>query len=276
MNSADGAASAPRPDGLVEVHTTSFSSPFDGRRVPAIVAIPRAAASRGCVIAQQASKKESASTAWQTLAWLGLTTFAIDFRDQGAVNDPAATAERIRGTVADLRSAVDYLENQPFCRHNVAYAGVRFAGIVGTLLAADDRRVKAAVLISTPGTFRGALTTRGNSILPGIASDRTQLAAAVRTLSPLDPARFVGRISPRPVLILSGLDDKTISKANARRLQAAARRPKTIVEYRGGHDPTSGPAASSNGQAITSFLLRNLVEPTYGISGNPNGTFTQR
>ena len=107
----------------------------------ALVAIPRATASRGCVIAQSGlgSKKEDSSRAWQALASLGLTTVSIDFRDHGtrasgpaeleqAIRNPNSIAELIRGTVADLRSAIDYLENQPYCRRNVAYAGASLAG----------------------------------------------------------------------------------------------------------------------------------------------------
>ena len=264
--------SAPRQVGLVEVHTIIYTSSFDGSHVTALVAIPRAATSRGCVIAQYGlgSTKENSSRAWQAFASLGLTTVSIDFRDHGArassptelertVRNPASIAELIRGTVADLRSAIDYLENQPYCRRNVAYAGVSLGGAIGTILAATDDRVKAAVLIATPGTFRATLTTPGVPILPGIAHHPARLRAALRILSPLDPARFIGRISPRPVLILSGREDHAVVISNARVLGAAARKPKTILEYRGGHDPGSGPAAAKNGQAIESFLFRYLV-----------------
>jgi pimeloyl-ACP methyl ester carboxylesterase len=272
--------SAPRQEGPVEVHTVTYTSSFDGSRVTALVAIPRGATSRGCVIAQfgLGSTKEDSSRAWQPFASLGLTTVSIDFRDHGArgsgpagleqaVRNPNSIAELIRGTVADLRGAIDYLENQPYCGRNIAYAGVSLGGGIGTILAATDRRVKAAVLIATPGTFRATLTTPGVPILPGITHHPARLRAALRILSPLNPARFVGRISPRPVLILSGREDKAVVLSNARVLEAAAREPKTILEYRGGHDPGAGPAASKNGEAIVSFLLRYLVEPTYGMSG---------
>jgi cephalosporin-C deacetylase-like acetyl esterase len=275
VTSADRRASAPRQDGLVEVHPITYTSSFDGSDVTALVAVPRAAPSRGCVIAQYGlgSKKEDSSRAWQAFASLGLTTVSIDFRDHGArasspaeleqaIRNPNSIAELIRGTVADLHSAIDYLENQPYCRRNVAYAGVSLGGAIGTLLAATDNRVKAAVLIATPGTFRATLTTPGVPILPGIAHHPARLRAALRILSPLDPARFIGRISPRPVLILSGREDPAVVISNARVLEAAAREPKTILEYRGGHDPASGPAGSKNGEAIVSFLLRYVVEPT--------------
>ena len=67
----DGSARAPRPDGLVEVHTITYSSSFDGRRVRGTVAIPRAG-SRGCVLWQDGQgSNEEASAAWQALGSLG-------------------------------------------------------------------------------------------------------------------------------------------------------------------------------------------------------------
>jgi hypothetical protein len=77
-------------------------------------------------------------------------------------------------------------------------------------------------------------------------------------------------------LILSGLKDRTVLMSNARVLQAAARQPKTIVDFNGGHNFAVGGDASNNGQTIASFLLRHVVEPTYGISGKPDGTFLQQ
>jgi dienelactone hydrolase len=278
----------PRSDGLVQVQTVAYRSSLDGSRITGLVATPRASVSRGCVIWQYGlgSRKEDSSKAWQVLAALGLTTFSIDFRHHGArgglqelehvVRNPKSIAELIRGTVADLRSAVEYLDKQSYCHRNIAYAGISLGGIVGSMLAATDNRVKAAVFMSTPGTVRAVLNTPGVPVLPGIARDPARLQAALQVLSPLNPARFIGRISPRPIAILSGLDDKIVTISNARLLQKAARRPKTIVDYRGGHDPTSGPAASSNGRAVAGFLLRYVVEPTYGISGNANGTFRLR
>ncbi|MGH2915022.1 MAG: alpha/beta hydrolase family protein [Solirubrobacteraceae bacterium] len=275
--------------GLVTAHTITYRSSSDGSRVTGLVAIPRAVASRGCVIWQfgLGSTMQDSSQAWQGLASLGLVTFSIDFRDQGArasspdeykqvIRNPNRLAEMIRGTVADLHSAVGFLERQPYCAHTVAYGGVSLGGIVGTILAATDRRVKALELIATPGSFRAVLTTPGDTILPGIARHPAQLAAALRVLSPLDPARFVGRVSPRPVLILSGRKDTTVLLSNARLLQAATRPPRTIIDYDGGHNPALGPAAAATAQAVASFLLRHVVEPSYGISGNENGTFIQQ
>jgi pimeloyl-ACP methyl ester carboxylesterase len=260
---------------LVELHTITFTSSYDGSQVAALEAIPRGVCSRGCVIWQFGfgSQKEDSSQAWRRLASLGLSTFSIDLRHHGARSSGTAELERvsrsptlyaevIRGTVADLRSAIDYLQQQPYCRRNVAVAGVSLGGVIGAILAAIDERIKAAVIMSTPGRWREVLTQSAIPLFQGSAPDPEQLAAAQRILSPLDPARFIGQISPRAVLILNGREDEIVPLSTARALQAAAREPKTVVEYGGGHDPFSGPAGVSNAQAVASFLFRNLVEPT--------------
>ena len=270
----------------MEVHTITYRSSFDGSHVPALVAIPRGVSPRGCVIWQWGfgSTKEDASHVWQCLASLGLATFSIDLRHHGArasnsaevervSQEPTLYAEVIRGTVADLRSAIGYLEKRPYRFQTVASAGVSLGGAITTILTATDERVRAAVIMSTPGSWHEVLAHASLPQQPRIR-DPAALAAADQILSHLDPARFIGRIAPRPVLILSGLEDEIVVTSTARALQAAAHEPKTIVDYRGGHDPFSGPVGASNGDAIASFLLRNVVEPTYGIDGNANGTFS--
>jgi cephalosporin-C deacetylase-like acetyl esterase len=269
-----------RPDGEVSVSTITYRSSFDGSRVAALVAVPRAVPSRGCVIWQfgYGSTKESSSVAWQGLASLGLTTVSIDFRYHGArgsptdleqlQRNPTLPPKLVRGTVGDFHSLIDYLEKQAYCSRNIAFGGVSLGGAIGTIVAATDKRVRAAVLISTPGSWRGVYAAdEWTRTHPSV------MAEFVRLMAPFDPDRFIGRISPRPVLILSGIDDQTVRLPNARALQAAARQPKTIIDYNGGHNPIDTPDAYSNAEAVISFLLRNIVEPTYGITAKADGTF---
>jgi pimeloyl-ACP methyl ester carboxylesterase len=273
-----------RFENLVSVHRVVYPSER-GTRVPALVAIPRADTVRGCLIWEYGlgSRKEDSAIVWPGAAQLGLATFSIDLRNHGerettplprVMEDPSAIAEMVRGSVQDLRSGLDYLEAQPYCRGNIAFGGVSLGGIIGTLLAAGDDRVRAVVLASTPAIWSSLLTTT-NPVLPEIRHEPKREQAALRILSPLDPDRFVGLIAPRPVMILSGREDPIVPHASARALQLAAREPKTIINYTGGHDPSTGSEAPRNDDAIASFLLRNLVEPTYGISAGPTGTYWQ-
>ena len=273
-----------RVDGLVTVHSFSYRS-FDGSRVPALLAVPRGLTTRACLIWQYGlgSNKEQSASVWQGAAGLGLATFSIDFRDHGqrgslqvlarATQNPYSIAEIVRGSVGDLRRGIDYLEAQPYCHKTIAYAGISLGGVIGTILTATDPRIKAAVIMSTPSTWRSLVPS--GIILSQLEHKPAQLAAALKVLAPLDPDRYIGRIPAGRLLILSGRQDSVVPLASALALQAAARNPKTVIDYTGGHDPTSGTAAASNEQAIGSFLLTHIVEPSYGVSAAGLGTYSQ-
>jgi pimeloyl-ACP methyl ester carboxylesterase len=260
---------ATRRERLVNVQEIAYAS-RDGSRVPALLAIPQGIPPRGCLIWEDGlgSRKEDSAFVWQGAAQIGLATFSIDLRDHGeravastplsrVVREPAALAALVRGTVSDLERGVDYLETRPECAHNIGYAGLSLGGIIGTVFAAMDKRVRVAVLMSTPPTWR-ALVTSTDEILPGVVRSPTRLRAALRILAPLDPDAWIGQIAPRPLLLLSGRSDTIVPPHAARALQAAARRPKTVVTYDGGHIPFVGPDATSNEDAIAAFLLSRL------------------
>lgn len=278
-----------RADKLVEIRTVEFPTKVDDTQVTGLMAVPRGVASRGCVIWQFGfrSTKENADYAWQGLAALGLTTFSIDMRSHGAraadageyqqvLDDPKAFDAMVRETVGDLKSAADYLEKRPECDGHIAFAGVSLGGAIGTIFAAEDKRIEAVVLVVTPGNWRQAITSPESPMLRGIINDPAALAEAMKTYAPLDPARFVGKVAPRPVLIISGKSDQTVVFSNARKLQKAAREPKTIFDFDGGHNPAVGPDAERIGNELGSFLLHHMVQPTYDIDSAPNGTFYER
>lgn len=260
--------------GTVTVQRIVYTS-FDGSKVPALMSIPLGAPPRGCLIWENGlgSRKENVSPLWDGAGRLGLALFSIDLRDHGeratspdelaqAVRSPAQLEALVRGTIGDLKSAVGYLEQRPECHHNVAYAGLSLGGMIGSVLTAQDTRIRAVVLMSTPPSWR-SLIMATDQILPGIEHNPEALQAALRDLSPLDPDRWVGRISPRPLLLMIGRDDPLVPPAAARKIEASAREPKAVLNYTGSHIPLTGQAASTNAGRIAGFLLKHVVEPTY-------------
>ncbi len=275
----DSQVVATRPDGLVQAERIVYTT-FDGTRVPAIFAVPYGTV-RACLIWEDGlgSTKYDSESVWQGAAKIGLATFSIDLRDHGergstaellrVVREPAALAALVTGTVRDLQRAVAYLDTQPECHHQVGYAGLSLGGIIGTLLTAGDPQVRVAVLMSTPPTWNALIHSTAHVaiddlrgiFLPGLAGHPAQLRAALRILSPLDPDRYVGRIAPRPLLILAGRDDPIVPPSAAAVFEAAARQPKTIINYDGGHLPLQGVSArvaTANATAITVFLFEHL------------------
>jgi cephalosporin-C deacetylase-like acetyl esterase len=260
----------------VPVDSVTFTA-ADGERVPALFARPpREKRPYPCVIFENGltSRKEQAAFLWAPIASVGVASFTIDLRYHGeratrrvnsavAARDPELLPKMVRGTVLDLRRALDYLESRRDCDpRRLGYVGVSLTAITGALLAGVDDRVRAPALLTGGGNW--AEIVRGDSLLlEGLENrrDRSALRRALRRLAPLDPVRYAGHISPRAVLMVNGRQDRTITPASARALHAAARDPKTVDWYEGGHNVFFGVAGEDVTGELLSWLERELVSP---------------
>lgn len=268
--------------GPVDVRTLSYAA-ADGTRVPALLAVPRASRVTGCLMYEPGigQPKEAAAPLWPWAARLGLAMFTIDPRLTGAradgpitlaqaLSSPDLTVSFLRDDVVDLRRGLDYLERQPLCRRNVGYFGWSAGAMLGVLLAGEDVRIHATVLASLGDTWRASII-HTHLILPGIVTDPGAFEAAVNELSPFDPSRWIAKISPRPVMLVDGRGDPSVPPGDARNLAAAARDPKRILYYSGGHNPFAGPRAASVGKLIAAFLSDNLSHHSDPSSGFRKG-----
>jgi uncharacterized protein len=239
-------------------------SSSDGSHVPAVFVAPRGVSPRGCLIWQNglSSRAQGSAPIWHQAARLGLAVFSIDLSPELAAADPRRVAVAVRESVADLGRGVDYLERRRECRKNIGYAGRNVGGMIGSVLAGSDARIRATVIISTPPTWRSFFAA-SDLIPPHVHQTPAQLRTAERILSPLDPMRWITRISPRPVMVLSGREDPLVPTRAAAQLASAARLPKRIVNYRGS-DPFRGRDAPRTAFLLEDFLLGWLVKPTYG------------
>jgi dipeptidyl aminopeptidase/acylaminoacyl peptidase len=258
--------------GGLKVQRVTYTT-VDGARVPALLASPRRDPVKGCLIYQggAGSTKEQAAPLWAPLAAAGLATFTIDTRYTGArarspavlaavLKDPERIATMIRGDVLDLRRALDLLDARPDCQHNIGYVGTSQGGLLGALLAADDQRIRAAVLMSIGATWRSALFYGRDVLDPGVTDRPQGLRRALRALTPYEAARWIGKIAPRPVMLVDGLRDPRVPVVEALNLKAAAGEPARLLLHRGGHDPFAPPDGSGNADAITLFLYNELVD----------------
>lgn len=256
--------------GPVSVRDLTYAA-VDGTRVPALFATPNQRRSAGCLIYQpgRGTPKEAAASIWPAAARLGLGVFTIDPRYTGArasvsmplnqvLSTPQGLVPFLRNDVTDLRRGLDYLERQPACHHNVGYMGISEGAVLGVLLAGADTRVRATVLCSIAATWRAALYYLPVT-LQGVAGNAAKARAALAELAPLDEARWIRKISPRPVMIVAGLSDPYIPVSSALQLAAAARPPKLFVLHAGGHDPFAGPSGPKVAERIVEFLREYLV-----------------
>jgi hypothetical protein len=131
----------------------------------------------------------------------------------------------------------------------IAMAVTSFAVPFGVLAAADDRRFRNVGLIYGAGDL-GAVLEANVSVRPRLL--RSALAWwAEDTYAEFEPTRHVGKIAPRPLIMVNGIDDPQIPVRAVRALYDAARQPKALIWLRTGHLSPSD-----------SVLIRALVDTT--------------
>jgi dipeptidyl aminopeptidase/acylaminoacyl peptidase len=132
----------------------------------------------------------------------------------------------------DVEAALDFALSQPEVSHVGAWGGSM--GGVATILAAAHRpEIEAVVVDSAFSTLEDEIAVRVPSAImrPFIrffAEQETGISA--QQVRPIDQ---IGRISPRPVLIIQGLADKAIPLDSAQRLYNAAGEPRTLWQENG-------------------------------------------
>jgi dienelactone hydrolase len=148
-----------------------------------------------------------------------------------------AEAFRVRAahTVNDTRRLIDYLVTRPDIATNRIYlVGASYGAVTGSTAAAFDERIRAVVLTYGGGNLRKLLT--GDALRNEIKLWSLPTAIVAWYFgSVADPVNYIGRISPRPILLQNGKADTVVAPAAARALQDAARQPKTILWYEGDH-----------------------------------------
>jgi len=253
----------------------------DGSRVPALLSIPTQTAPHGCLMYQGGlgQRREEFPSIREGAARVGLATFTIEPRNTGerggtarlreVMQSPKAIAAMLTGSAMDLERGVDYLETRPECHHDIGYLGTSFGARIGVLAAGADGRIRAVALTSLGATYKEAILANNQAarsdpevpevILPGIDRDPARLAEAVRVLSPYDPARWVPKISPRPLMLVNGRFDPITTPSDALQLAAAAQEPRTILYFDGGHNPFApGPDQHLVDEQIARFFCAYL------------------
>lgn len=143
-----------------------------------------------------------------------------------------AWRERAWKTVADTRRLVDYLETRPDIDPERIYlVGASWGAITGTSVVAQDKRIKAAVLVVGGGDINTMLDA------PLIRDNVPRLALALARpvvryfMGAADPVRHAPRTAPTPVLMQCGSDDQLVSPEAGEALFAALSEPKELRWY---------------------------------------------
>lgn len=217
-------------------------------RVPAVFTVPNA---RGPVPAALllhglgSTKERMADTVGEALARRGVAALSVDLPLHGSragSTGHLASAHILqlvgawRCALKEARVALEYLESHSHIdAARLAIVGYSLGSFIANMVAAENPLVRGVVLAASGDLPEG---------LP--------FASVIRRV--VDPLRAVRRLQGRPLLMVNGRFDRTVTPAQAERLFAAATEPKTMRWYGGGHWP---PAREV--EAATEWLAAQLM-----------------
>jgi hypothetical protein len=210
--------------------TLEFGDERATERVPAILLLP--AASRvpapGVLLLHGYSshKEQMADTVGRVLLRHRIASLAIDLplhgerrggMDMQAMRNPIALVSAWRLAQDEARLALGYLgARAEVDAARLALVGYSMGSFLSVLVAAREKRVRAVVLAA------------GGDLPDGTPFERLVRAAA-------DPLRAVRQLDGRPLLMVHGRRDRTVTPAQAQRLFDAAAEPKTLRWWDAGH-----------------------------------------
>ena len=228
--------------------TKFYYDSFRGDRVPAVLAMPKDAPGPfPCVIfvhgigddkdfmAKNQLDEPFVKAGFVFVCFDQLTRGERKLKMKSGSSEAEAFRVRAAHTVNDTRRLIDYLTTRPDIASNRIYlVGASYGAITGSTAAAFDQRIRAAVLIYGGGNLRKLLSA------DLVREEIGHWAIAANLVawyfgSVFDPVKYVGQISPRPILLQNGKADTLVAPAAARALQEAAKEPKTILWYEGDH-----------------------------------------
>jgi fermentation-respiration switch protein FrsA (DUF1100 family) len=154
------------------------------------------------------------------------------------VAEVPAIRRAILDTPPALLLALDYLLSQPAVdRDRVELIGASFGAPFAAIVAGLDTRVSRLWLLH--GAADPYQLLRHNlERYVGFAPARAFVAGLANVLIAgprLDPARWVARVSPRPVMMINALEDERIPRPLVQRLYESARDPKELHWLPGRH-----------------------------------------
>jgi pimeloyl-ACP methyl ester carboxylesterase len=148
-----------------------------------------------------------------------------------------ADVARIRAEVERHRAALDLLAARDDVDDGrIGLVGHDFGAMHGVILAADDPRLAAVVIVAATPRW-------GDWFLPfwPIAGDRFDY---LRALAPLDPISRIGELAPRPVCLQFARNDFFIATMTGLELHGAAAEPKQMHAYDADHGVRDPQAAA--------------------------------
>jgi dienelactone hydrolase len=134
--------------------------------------------------------------------------------------------------------AIDYLAKQPYVDpERIELVGVSLGAFVASVPGALEPRIRRVWLIHGAGEPSRVLAHGLRNYVPFTPARRAlgHLLGVVTCSHHLGPELWVGRISPRPVIVINAPDDDALPASSIEALHRALGDPHEIVWMPGGH-----------------------------------------
>jgi hypothetical protein len=172
----------------------------------------------------------------------GIVLLALDYPYGGKITTMSAwefirwipeIRRAVINTVPSTMTAVDYLlSREDVDPDRIIVIGGSLGAFFVPAHAAADGRSAAAAIIFGAADIQTVLSS-STEIPRVLAGPAAWLGAVI--VSPVEPLKYLGDITPRPLLIISGTQDSEIPLECSRLLHEAAPEPKTIRWIDTGH-----------------------------------------
>jgi len=164
-------------------------------------------------------------------------------------------------TVPAASLAVDYLREHPeIDGERITLVGGSIGALFGPAIGAADDRIAAVALLFGAADLPSLI--RANVKAPAPLAAAAGYAGGL-LVSPLEPRKYVGRISPRPLFMLNGTGDPRMPGRTSRLLHEAAGEPKTVRWIDAGHVNVRSTAFRQQvrHELMTWLLAHDLIRP---------------
>ena len=200
-----------------------------GERIPAVLLLPHASAVPAALLLHGlgSRKERMIDTVGSALVRRGVGALAVDLPlhgGRGGSDDlrqvhPMQLVTHWSAAVTEARVALDFLASHPAVDgQRVGVVGYSLGSFLANIVAADHPEVRAIVLAAS-----------------GDLPEGIPFEPLVRRV--VDPLRAVRALAGRPLLMVNGRYDRTVTARQGEKLFAAAGEPKSIHWYNGGHWP---------------------------------------
>ena len=233
-----------REAGTFSVYHVAFDS-TSGERVPALLHLPlKSEGPHPCIMIQHGygGDKSMSEMFAATLAPRGYALFSIDAEYHGERKEPGkdvlgmdaqSNADAWHQSIVDLRRAVDYLASRgDMDMDRLGYIGLSMGSFFGGVLVGVEPRLDTALLIVGGADWHEMFET--SQVSPVVAirdhcgGPGDCLDGYADAMKIVEPADYIARFAPRPLLMINCENDKYVPKATGETLFEAAAKPKYI------------------------------------------------